>query len=96
MEGIEAWVKHGSEVGWPDNTVYNLCTKDIPALIAYIKALEEVENELFGAAKKALKNADIMAGESGKAWEGDFVRRELRAAIDKHLALAALDGGGDG
>ncbi len=47
VEGIDARVKHGLEVGWrsrlwPDNTAYNLCTEDIPALIAYIGRLEEV------------------------------------------------------
>jgi hypothetical protein len=39
--------------------------------------------ELVSAVEKAVHNAAIMAGKPGKAWEGDFVIREMIAALAK-------------
>jgi len=45
--------------------------------------------KLLAAAQKALHNAAIAAGKSGKAWDGDFVIRELNAAVIEAIGGAA-------
>lgn len=47
----------------------------------FVYGLRRSHARLLAAAQKAVHNAAIAAGKPGKAWDGDFVIKELNAAI---------------
>ena len=98
VEGIAARVKHGLEVGWPHHGIYNLCTQDIPALIAHIEALEAAGIAVLMETSFAIKPAsgEPIVGIRNEHGPAHRELRDLLAGLPVTEVLAALDGGGDG
>jgi hypothetical protein len=80
----------GKLIYMPEESTPTIATEGNREAVAYLELSEHADHygrlfsaspKLLAAAQKVIHNAAIAAGKPGKAWEGDFVIRELNAAV---------------